>query len=201
MASQSDLAHLEDHVNPGDYLCSFYEDKMEQFQVVLPFLKEGLAKGEKCLYLADENTAAEIKAGLLMHGVDVGSHLKSRQLTVVTKRETYLPRGRFDPNAMVSYLISAVDAALREGYSGFRFAGEAAWMLQDLSSLDDLIEYERMLCKALGSRPVKALSQYNARRFFSNTLMKLLKLHPRVLLGRDLYEAFHEEPASCTDRS
>ncbi len=188
MTSSVKLHPIEAHLKLGDHLCSFYENKVEQFQIVLPFLKEGLAKEEKCLYIADENTAEEIKAGLLMHGVDVGAILKSGQLKIVTSREAYIRLGKFDPEAMVSFLVSAAKEALSEGYAGLRVAGEASWILRDMSSLDAFIDYEAMVNEALRNLPAKALCQYNTKMFFGNILVKVLKTHPRVLLGLDLYE-------------
>jgi len=194
LSGSSYLTQIERRLKPGDHLCSFYENKTEQFQVVLPFLKRGLDLGEKCAYIADENTVAEIKAGLLAHGVDVGRRLESGQLTVVTAREFYLRLGRFDPRAMMSFVISAVNEAVREGYPGLRVAGESTWILKDLNSLDDFLEYETMGNAALRNLPVKALCQYNVNRFLGSIIMKVLQTHSRVLLGLDLYENPFCEP-------
>jgi len=179
---------IEDRLKPGEHLCSFYENKMEQFQIVLPFLKEGLDRGEKCLYVADENTVAEIKAGLLMHGVDVGRYLMSGQLSIITKKQAYLREGEFDAAAMITFLTSAVDEALKEGYTGFRGTGEMTWILQDIRNMDAFWEYEARLSTAFRNRPARILCQYDTKRFLGNIVVEVLKTHPRVLLGLDLYE-------------
>jgi len=196
MRSSTKLSLIGGYLKAGDHLCSFYESKTEQFQIVLPLVKEGLDNGERCLYVADENTVAEVKAGLLMHGVDVGRYLRSRQLNVVTKRQAYLRLGRFDPDAMISFLDAAVNEALNGGYSAFRGAGEMTWILEDLRSLDHFWEYEAMLNAAFKDRPTRFLCQYNAKRFFGDMIVRVLRTHPRVLLGLDLYENPFYEPVA-----
>jgi len=200
MSGSARSRSIEDHLKPGDHLCFLYEDKTEQFQVAMPFLVNGLAKGEKCLYLADENTAAEIKAGLLMHGVDVERCLRSGQLTILTAGQSPISPGRFDPRVLVAFLTSAVKKALEAGYSGLRAAGEGTWILRYLNSLDSYLECEAMLNAALRDLPVKALCQYNTRRFLGDLVMKVLRTHPRVLLGLDLYENPYYEQSTPQPR-
>ncbi len=188
MANPTIVRDIEGRLRLGDHLCSFYEDRKQQFQIVIPFIKDGLRKREKCLYVVDENTAAEISAGLLMHGISVQHYLERSQLSIVTSRESYLRLGRFDANAMISFISSALEEALGQGYSGLRGAGEMSWILRDLDSLDDFFRYEERLSTAFRRLPVKLLCQYNTKKFFGNILMQVLKTHPRVLLGLDLYE-------------
>jgi hypothetical protein len=178
---------IEAEIKPGEHLCFFYENKTEQFQIVIPFLIEGLARKEKCLYIADENTVEEVKAGLLMHGVDVDQNMKTGQFNVITARDSYLKPGRFILEDMISQLDSFVNQALNEGYSGARVAGETTWLIRNLSSLKDFQEYEKTLNEVFAKRPVKLLCQYNSKKFFGDVILGALKIHPRVLIGLDLY--------------
>ncbi|MEM3046680.1 MAG: MEDS domain-containing protein, partial [Candidatus Bathyarchaeia archaeon] len=61
-------------------------------------------------------------------------------------------------------------------------------------SLDDFLQYEAMGNAALKGLPVKALCQYNVKRFLGEIIIKVLKTHSRVLLGLDLYENPFCEP-------
>lgn len=194
MSNLTITRQIDDLIKPGDHLCSFYETKLEQFQIVLPFLATGLAKGEKCLYIADENTAAEIKAGLFMHGVDMERYLRSSQLKIITAKESYLRLGRFDPDAMISFLTLAVREAVKEGYQCLRVAAEASWTMRELSNLDVFIKYEAMVDAVIKGLPTKILCQYNVKMFLGSIVVKVLKSHPRVLMGLDLYEnPFHKQ--------
>lgn len=178
---------VEAEIKPGEHLCSFYEDKAEQFQVVIPFIAKGLTLNEKCLYIADENTVAEVKAGLLLHGFNVEECLETGQLTILTARETYLRLGRFILDEMISQLDELVERSLDEGYAGTRVAGEVTWLIRELSSFDEFMEYEKTLNEIFRNRPVKLLCQYNSTKLFGNVILGAFKTHPRVLIGLDLY--------------
>ena len=184
---------IEAEIKPGEHLCSFYENKTDQFQIVIPFIAEGLVKKEKCLYITDENTVGEIKAGLLIHGIDVEECLKTGQFNILTARESYLKLGRFILDGMISQIDSFVDRAVDEGYSGTRVAGEVTWLIRELSSLEEFLEYEKTLNRVFKKRPVKLLCQYNSKKLFGNVILGALKTHARVLIGLDLYKnAYYE---------
>ena len=184
---------VEAEIKPGEHLCSFYENKEEQFQIVFPFIVEGLARTEKCLYIADENSVDEVKAGLLIHGIDVEECLKTGQLNIMTTKESYLKHGKFIIEDMVLQLDSFVYRAINEGYSGVRVAGEVTWLIRELSSLEEFLEYEKTLNEVFRSRPVKLLCQYNSKKLFGNVILGALRTHPRVLIGLALYKnAYYE---------
>ncbi|MCJ7632039.1 MEDS domain-containing protein [Candidatus Bathyarchaeota archaeon] len=179
---------VEAKIRPGDHLCSFYENKEEQFQVVVPFIVDGLVKNEKCLYIADENTVSEIKSGLIIHGIDVDERIRTGQLKIITAKQSYLKSSRFVLDEMISLLESFLDDAQKEGYAASRVAGELTWLLRDLDSLDEFFEYENRLNGFFKDKPVKLLCQYDSSKFFGNVIVRALKTHPRVLVGLDLYE-------------
>ena len=191
---------IEAEIKPGEHLCSFYEDKAEQFQIVFPFIVEGLARKEKCLYIADENTVDEIKAGLIIHGIDVKECLKTGQLNIRTTKESYLKPGRFILNEMILQIDSFVDRAISEGYSGVRVAGEVTWLIRELSYLAEFFEYEKTLNEVFRTRPVKLLCQYNSKKLFGNVILGALRTHPRVLIGLDLYKNVYYEPTKPVGR-
>jgi len=184
---------IEAEIKPGEHLCSFYESKAEQFQIVFPFIVEGLARKEKCLYIADENTVDEVKAGLLIHGIDVEECLKTGQLKIMTAKESYLKLGRFILDDMILQIDSFVERAISEGYSGIRVAGEVTWLIRELSSLEEFLEYEKTLNEVFRNRPVKLLCQYNSKKLFGNVILGALRTHPRVLIGLDLYKNVYYE--------
>jgi MEDS: MEthanogen/methylotroph, DcmR Sensory domain len=62
IAAQTDhsrLAELAANLGLHEHLCPIYDTQEEQFAAALPYLRTGLERGEKCLYVADENSLAE----------------------------------------------------------------------------------------------------------------------------------------------
>ncbi len=80
---------------PRTHLCSIYETPEEHFAVAVPFIKIGLDRGEKCIYIADDGTEARV--ALDGAGVDVERAIATGQLTLEKKESAYLKHGSFDP--------------------------------------------------------------------------------------------------------
>ena len=68
-----DLTRAIEKLGGHDHLCLIYETREEQFSAVIPFIKIGLERGEKCLYVVDDNTAAMVINGMKGAGIDVES--------------------------------------------------------------------------------------------------------------------------------
>jgi len=60
-------------LKPQHHLCLIYESHKEWRAAVVPFISIGLRRGEKCAYIIDTSTAAEIRKYLAEEGVDVAS--------------------------------------------------------------------------------------------------------------------------------
>ena len=103
-----------------DHLCLIYEARSEQFDSVVPFILIGLENGEKCIYIADDNTADEVLNAMRSGGIDVESALNKGALVIASKKETYLRQGYFDPDEMIRFLKESTDSAKKEGFSGFK---------------------------------------------------------------------------------
>ncbi len=56
---------------PHDHLCSIYETPAEHFAVAIPFIRIGLERGEKCIYIADDGTEAIVRDAMQAEGIDV----------------------------------------------------------------------------------------------------------------------------------
>src|ERR1700726_3408416 len=88
----------------GEHACPIYETLAEQMAGAVPFLKDGLVRGERCLYVADDRTVAQIVDVLAFAGVDVTRECDRGALRLLTKGSTFLQSGEFDPRAMIDLL-------------------------------------------------------------------------------------------------
>src|SRR5260370_35906386 len=119
--AQTDFSRLAEVVGGlglHEDLCLIYDTQEEQFAAALPYLRIGLERGEKCLYIADENTAAAVLDALRKGGTDVDQYLRSGALTITHRQETYLKHGRFDPAWMIGFLTQATAEAEAARFSG-----------------------------------------------------------------------------------
>lgn len=111
----------------GNHICLIYENSAEHMAAVVPFLREGLARDERCLYIADDSTVEAIAFALAATRVDVAQERKRGALWMLSNQSTYLRDGKFDPQTMIDFLRSAQTQALTDGFSGLRVAAEMTW--------------------------------------------------------------------------
>lgn len=178
----------------NDHLCLIYETPEEQFAAIVPFMRIGLERGEKCVYIADENTCDQVIEQLAKGGVDTKATLASGALSVITKREAYLKQGYFDPDWMISFLKQATDRAKAEGYTGLRATGEMTWMLGGDPGTERLIEYESKLNYFFPKNDVLAICQYHIGRFTPEIIMGIIKTHPLVIYRGQVCRNFYYVP-------
>ncbi len=177
---------LRDHVDSDDghdhdaHTALFYESRAEQFAAVVPFIQRGLADGEHCLYVADDNSRADVIAALREGGIDVDAALESGALVIRSPADTYSRNGGFDPDEMIEFLEDAVDEASEE-YEALRVTGEMTWLLDADVDAEELLEYEGKFDAALPRGDCIALCQYDRDRFPPSVIRDLVKTHPQLV--------------------
>lgn len=178
------------------HLCLFYETPEEQFEAVVPFIRIGLEHGDRCVYIADENTAQSALEALREGGggINVDAALDTRALIIATERESYLRQGVFDPDAMIAFLKGMVDAAKAGGFPALRVSSEMSWALGEAPGIERLIEYEAKLNYFLPTHDIMAIGQYNRRRFSSETIHDVIYTHPLIISEGEVYQNFYYIP-------
>lgn len=178
-------SQIINEIGLGDHVAFFYRTKAEQLETVIPFIAIGLERNEKCLYIAEDNTPAEICRRLQEFGVDVSEAEKTGALSIVTKHETYLRHGAFQPHKMIGDLCDAVQAALDTGFTGLRAAGELSWALDLPSALVQMVNYEEELEDHFHSK-FAALCQYDESRYPAYLIERMKNVHPISFCGGEL---------------
>ncbi len=180
----SRLAEVVSRLGLHEHLCIIYDTQEEQFAAALPFLRTSLERGENCLYIVDENTAAAVLDALGKGGTDVDRYLRSGALTIANKEETYLERGRFEPDWMISFLTEATAEAGAARFSRVRtILGEMTWAPGTTSGTAKLIEYESKLNHFFRDHDARGICQYNRTRFSPEVLLGVIRTHPLVVYG------------------
>jgi signal transduction histidine kinase len=181
-------SHLDSCGN-HDHLALIYDHQDEQFDIVIPFLRMGLERGEKAIYIHDDNSAETVIAAMERHGIDVAAAKASGALAIVTKKDAYLKNGDFDPDWMIGFLRQAVADAKAEGFPVVRASGEMTWALGPAGDANHrLIEYECKVNTFFPGCDMAGLCQYNRRRFRPETLMHVIHTHPRLVFRGDVCE-------------
>ena len=170
-------------LKPGDHLCLIYENAAEQLATVVPYIQAGLARGERCLCIADDLSIAAVAQALAAAGTDVARERRRGALRMLTKQDSYLKSGKFDPQMMIGFLRSARHGVLADGFSGLRVTGEMSWALGPESGCDRLIEYEALLNTLAKDSPSMFLCLYDSTRFDPVVIHDVLRTHPIAIVG------------------
>jgi signal transduction histidine kinase len=174
------LASLE-QLGPHDHFCSIYESPEEHYAVAIPFMRMGLDRGEKCIYIADDGTIGDVRQRMQSEGIDVERAIASNALVVAGKEQAYLKHGSFDPDWMFTFWKEATDSAMSEGFSALRVTGETEWVVRGGRGLERWMEYESKLTHALSENNCSALCQYNRHCFPPELILDVIRTHPVVV--------------------
>lgn len=175
-------------MHPGDHYCGIYRTDDEHRTLIVDFIRHGVERNERMLYIVNIQTAAQLRALLAAADVDVDSLVEKRQLVIVTAKEAYLEGGQFEPEKMLTLLREETDAALAAGYAALRVTGEMTWALAGEPGSERLVEYESRLNEFFPDSKCYAVCQYDHRRFDAEMLLDILHTHPNVLFGKDGFD-------------
>jgi hypothetical protein len=183
-------------IEPGDHICAFYRGRGQRDEVLLPFLRDGLVAGNKCIAVMDDPEIEQVTNPLSLV-LDVETALLTGQLELLNSDTAYLAEGHFSTDRMLDFWESNVGAAVGGGQFGFvRSVGEMTWALRDMPGVDQLVRYEARLNRFLPRYPQVILCLYDLERFTDGRiLMEMLKTHPKVLMsGQVLENPWYVEP-------
>ena len=167
-------------IKKGEHVALLYRTRREQLACSIPFIKLGLAANERCLYISDNNPIPVIRKSLSEEGIDVAACEQNNSLCILTKKETYLRHGLFEPSKVVADLDQWISESLKLGFTGFRATGEMSWALDLPSSFVALLDYARHL-ETNGSNHFIGLCQFDETRFPKSVLDQIIEIHSKVI--------------------
>jgi signal transduction histidine kinase len=170
-----------------DHFAIIYDNHQEQLDFIVPFLRMGLERGEKSVFIFDDNSPHTVMAAMERYGVDVAAAVATGALAIITKHDAYLKNGDFDPDWMIDFLIQAIEDAKKEGFRSVRASGEMTWALGPAGTAHGrLLEYECKLNSFFSGYDMGGICQYNRRRFRPETLMHVIHTHPKIVFRGEL---------------
>src|SRR2546425_9600960 len=83
-------------LNGNRHLCAFFHSEDEEIRTLLPFMVDGLALGEKLIYIVNINNLEKHRLRLRDGGIDVEAAEESGQLDVIGWPPSLRKDGTFD---------------------------------------------------------------------------------------------------------
>lgn len=191
MKIQQPLTLCGEKLSAPMHICGFFESEDERYQVILPYLKEGLENNEEVLNILESTSYTDHCQRLHEAGISVMEKLASNQLKVLSADETYLNGGSFAADKMYDLVEQALISAKEKGYDSIRACGDMTWALRNVAGTDELIQYEARLNELTPKHSCSLICMYDLNRFSGRTLADVLATHPYVILNGKIHANPH----------
>lgn len=169
------------------HVCAFFNSREEQNKVLMPFLKEGIDRGEKVLRIMDPHLRDEYLSAYSAGGIDVRAAEQNGQLEVRHWHDTYLKNGCFDGDSMLKLLEEGLEEN-RKKFGLTRAVGNMEWALEPAPGVTDIVEYETKLNYVVTKYPDPLVCVYDLNRHSASVVIDILRTHPMVIVGGVLQE-------------
>lgn len=193
-ANKNQLINEIKRFDVHDHICLIYETQEERLDSVIPFLKNGLTRKEKCIYITDNNTTSAILRVLEVEGIDADSVCKSGALEIVDWHTLYLEKEYFDPENVLNFLKESIEAAKSGRFSALRVAIEMTWIPGNIGDCRKVVEYESRFNHFFKNNDVLAICMYNLLHFSPEILADVIYTHHVILYGGNVCENFYYIP-------
>jgi DcmR-like sensory protein len=171
-------------INGSRHFCAFFRSEDEELRTLLPFIREGLAAGEKAIHIVNAKTRDDHRRRLIAAGIDVASAERSGQLDVVAwPNSDLLGGGEFDPERALHLIDQVLGRARQQGYRRTRGIGYMGWALRNRIRADDLMVYEASLNPMLAQYDDPIICAYDLSRSTGSVVLDVMRTHPAALIG------------------
>jgi len=162
---------------PGDHVCAFYSSSRNVLDdIVVDYITKGLQGGNKVFCMVDQPSAVQGR---------VPPQLVAREgmLNVLTEDEAYMPGGSFSKDVFIRNMETMARAASEEGYGSFRACGDESFLVRNGVDIKEWFAAESELNKILPDYPHFFFCLYDLDLFDGDTVMYVLRTHPRVYVN------------------
>jgi len=187
MAVSCDIGVADIEVHPGAHICGMYRGAAERNAILVAFLNAGLAAGDKCICVIDAGEPSEIIAAL---GAELAARDRAdhKQLDVIRASDMHLRSGRFSPDETIGSWKAAISEVMYDGRFDLVRAVET-WSLRDVvPDARELVALDSEMNRFLPLFPQVILCLYDLERFGGDSVVDLLRTHPKVLVGKMVLE-------------
>jgi hypothetical protein len=162
---------------PG-HICAFFSSRDEEYETLIPYLKEGVDAGEQVLNVLDEARLGDHHARLEAGGVATDDG----RVVVSSSEDTYLAGGQFDMARMVGFVRDHLAEAAAEGRC-VRTAGWMDWLQREAPGTERAMEYEARMNLLVPTFDCTFMCIYDLSMLRGEMVVDILATHPYVVLS------------------
>lgn len=165
------------------HVCAFFNNDDDEYQVLLPFIKDGFQAGHKGIHVVNPEQREDHLQRLGAAGIDAAAAQQSGQLELRVNTDVYLPDGRFDPDRMISVFEQLASGNSGGQYPLSRICCRMDWAVKDRSHVDDVIEFESRVNDVWLRHEDAVICTYHLDQFRGDEVIDIMRTHPMVILG------------------
>ena len=172
------------HIFPGRHFYQFYKTVEDFLLVMVPFFRQGLEKGEACLWLVSKRNGAEAaRQSALILIPKCAEYMESGQFHILPAEDWYLTEGAFDEERAIQNAGRYWVQIQNLGFHTLRAAGDIGGAIH--RSQWPLVEaYEKKISPWIASEGVIALCAYPILECTPTQTRGVVGCHEDVLVGR-----------------
>lgn len=159
---------------PGDHVCWAYESDEELVSTIRSWAVDGVAKGERILYIAEQPT--EVLKARLDVLEDLDRLIDERRVILGDPRTMY-GDGPVDHLSLLTYYATATADALADGCAGLRVAAEVH-ELSGTAAVDAFVAWEQLADSFMNQSPMSALCAFDRRTVSDSAIAAVAAAHP-----------------------
>lgn len=183
MRSPTDFGYLGFSFAWGDHICAIFDSRLQQMEIMGPFIGTGIRAEQRCVWVSPEESAAELRRTLSEMGGDLPTLEASSQLLIISEIDFYLRNGIFEPERTLDLLATLLEDNQREGYSTMRLANDVSWVAGGRVDPESWEHFESRATQEISSLPLVMVCQYDRRQVSGAMIVAALRTHPTVILG------------------
>lgn len=176
-----------------EHFALIYETEEERLSSGLPFIRQGLERGDRCISVIDKDAREDLLGAMRDVGVDVDTALESGTLSFKSPREMYLQSGSFDPDEMVDFYGDVIEDTVEE-FEGLRVIAGTEWVLDEDVTMEKFLEYEARVNTLFREVNAIGMCQYDRSSFPSDVLCDIIRTHPHLIYKNTVCHNFYYVP-------
>lgn len=165
------------------HVCAFFSDDDEEYQVLLPFMKDGFDRGDKAIHVVNPDQRDDHLRRLAAVGIDTAAARERGQLEVRPNTETYLRDGDFDQDRMLAVFEQLASGNAKHGFPLSRIVCRMDWAAESRVFVDNVIEFESRVNDVWHRHNDVVICTYHLAQFNGDAIVDILRTHPMVILG------------------
>jgi hypothetical protein len=177
-------------VSGSAHICAFFDSRSEEHDVVIPYYREGLDRGERVVGIVDDGRRDAHLRGLRAGGVQVDAALQSGQLDVLSPGQTYLKHGSFDPDETFAMVLDMLSSARNEGRT-VRTCGSMDSLSRRSVPSDKVLEYESRVNVLTRDYDCTLMCVYDLSQINGRLMADIISTHPYVIMNQRLRTNAH----------